>query len=209
MRSATTGQLELFAEPVPEPGSLAEDRRRLQAIYDDLARRFELPPAEVHLSTRRSTGGVIQYGPPHVIRISAHMGPEDRRETLLHETAHAVCHALWGPSEGHSERFWEVAERLGVTRRAAPETARLAAIRLANARYTYRCVGCASEWTRRTPFGRARLCASCEGKGRPSRLILVRRPPRRVPEELQGQAARRPSRSPRPALSPKSSRPSR
>jgi predicted SprT family Zn-dependent metalloprotease len=193
-------QLELFADPVPEPASLAEDQRRLQAIYDDLARRFELPPAGVVLSTRRSTGGVIQYGPPHVIRISAHMGPEDRRETLLHETAHAVCHALWGPCEGHSERFWEIAGRLGVTRRAAPETARLAAIRLANARYTYRCVGCASEWTRRTPFGRARLCASCEGKGRPSRLILVRRPPRQGREGAEGQAsgqARRPFRSSR------------
>jgi len=171
-------QLELFLEPEPEPRSLVEERRRLQALYDGLAKRFDLPPAEVVLSTRRSTGGVIQYGPPHVIRVSAHMTPADRTETLLHETAHAVCHSVWGACEGHSERFWQVARELGVTRRAAPETPRLAAVRLANARYTYRCVGCASEWTRRTPFGRARLCASCEGKGRPSRLILVRRPPR-------------------------------
>ena len=77
-------------------------------------------------------------------------------------------------------RVTEIARELGVTRKAAPETDRLATIRARNARYTYRCIGCAGEWTRRSPFGRARLCASCEGKGRPSRLILVRRPRRQA-----------------------------
>jgi hypothetical protein len=57
---------------------------------------------------------VIQYGPPHVIRISLHMSPEDRLQTLLHEAAHAICHARWGPEEGHSRRFWTIARRLGV-----------------------------------------------------------------------------------------------
>jgi predicted SprT family Zn-dependent metalloprotease len=171
-------QLELFASAPPPHGSLRESERRLQALYDHLAERFGLAPARVVVTARRATGGVIQYGPPHVIRISAFMSEEDRRETLLHEAAHAICHERWGPCEGHSPRFWAIARQLGVRRKSAPETERLAAIRAANARYAYRCVGCASEWTRRTPFGRAHLCASCEGKGRPSRLILVRRPKR-------------------------------
>ncbi len=171
-------QLELFPSTPPPPGSVRESERRLQALYDGLAKRHNLPPARVVVTARRATGGVIQYGPPHVIRISAFMSEEDRRHTLLHETAHAICHARWGACEGHSARFWTVARQLGVTRKTAPETERLAVIRAANARYAYRCIGCAAEWTRRTPFGRARLCASCEGKGRPSRLILVRRPKR-------------------------------
>jgi predicted SprT family Zn-dependent metalloprotease len=176
------GQLELFAEPVPPREALREEERTLQSTYDRLAVKFGLPAARVSLSLRRATGGVIQYGPPHTIRISAHMSTRDRLETLLHETAHAICHARYGSSEGHSSRYWVIARKLGVTRRSAPETNRLAEIRSANARYVYRCVGCTAEWTRKTPFGRARLCAACDGKGRPSRLILVRRPKRRLPD---------------------------
>ena len=173
-------QLELFhAPPMPHELRRAEERA-LQRKYDDLAEAFGLPPARVVLSTRRSTGGVITYGPPHVIRISSHMSAEDRLQTLLHESAHAICHERWGAGEGHSRRFWQVARRLGVKRKAAPETDRLQAVRAANARYAYRCPGCTHEWTRRKPFGRARLCAVCERAGRPARLILVRRPkPRR------------------------------
>jgi len=173
-------QLDLFADPLPTKAELCSNQASLQALYDAFAEAYRLPPARVELSSRRATGGVIQYGPPHVIRVSAHMSPSDRRETLLHETAHAICHDRWGVDEGHSSRFWEVARELGVTRTSAPETARLATIRERNARYTYRCIGCLGEWTRRNPFGRARLCAACEGKGRPSRLILVRRPKRRA-----------------------------
>lgn len=173
-------QLDLFTEPMPARETLVADQRTLQERYDALAARFRLPPARVLLSTRRATGGVIQYGPPHVIRISAHMEPHDRLQTLLHEVAHAICHVRWGVDEGHSHRFWAVARKLGVERKAAPETERLRIVRAENARYAYRCPGCTAEWTRRKPFGRARLCAACDGKGRPSRLILVRRPrPRR------------------------------
>jgi predicted SprT family Zn-dependent metalloprotease len=173
-------QLDLFADPPPTKAEIISDQASLQALYDALAEAYRLPPARVELSARRATGGVIQYGPPHVIRVSAHMSARDRRETLLHETAHAICHDRWGVDEGHSSRFWEIARELGVTRKSAPETDRLATIRARNARYTYRCIGCLGEWTRRSPFGRARLCAACEGKGRPSRLILVRRPKRRA-----------------------------
>lgn len=171
-------QLELFPDEPPPREAVLAAQRRLQRVYDDLAERYRLPAAHILVTMRRATGGVIQYGPPHVIRVSGHMSLEDMRETVLHETAHAICYKRFGANEGHSQRFWRIAWDLGVTRRSAPETDRLHAVRLANARYTYRCVGCASEWTRRRPFGRARLCASCEGKGRPSRLILVRRPKR-------------------------------
>jgi hypothetical protein len=173
-------QLDLFEEAPPLREVLVSDQRALQERYDAVAVRHGLPAARVLLSVRRATGGVIQYGPPHVIRISAHMEPRDRVQTLLHEAAHAICHARWGAEEGHSRRFWVVARQLGVERTAAPETERLRVVRAVNARYSYRCPGCTAEWTRRTPFGRARLCASCDRKGRPSRLILVRRPkPRR------------------------------
>ncbi len=172
-------QLELFPEVPTAPEELKQHQRILQSLYDALAVEFGLPPAQVILSLRRATGGVIQYGPPHVIRISGHMTPEDRAQTLLHETAHAICHARWGAEEGHSPRFWKVARQLGVSRKSAPETDRLLEIRARNARYEYRCPGCTAEWTRRTPFGRARLCASCARAGRPSRLVLVKRPQRR------------------------------
>ncbi len=181
IRSADPLQLELFEPAVPKPALLRADEKALQVRYDRLAIDFGLPSARIVLTTRRATGGVIHYGPPHVIRISGHMSSEDRLQTLLHEAAHAICHARYGPEEGHSRRFWSIAQKLGVTRRSAPETERLAEIRAANSRYTYRCMGCASEWKRKKPFGRARLCASCDRKGRPARLILVERPRRRAP----------------------------
>lgn len=169
-------QLDLFLEEPPSRAELGVEQEALQARYDSLATEWKLPPARVILTARRATGGVITYGPPHVIRVSSHMSAEDRRQTLLHETAHAICFARWGVAEGHSPRFWSIARKLGVARKAAPETERLRRVREANARYAYRCPGCTEEWTRRKPFGRARLCASCERAGRPARLILVRRP---------------------------------
>jgi hypothetical protein len=169
-------QLDLFLEDAPSPTALGAEQAALQARYDALAAEWSLPPARIVLSARRATGGVITYGPPHVIRVSSHMSPEDRLQTLLHETAHAICFTQWGAAEGHSTRFWALARKLGVARRSAPETERLRRVREANARYAYRCPGCTEEWTRRQPFGRARLCASCERAGRPARLILVRRP---------------------------------
>lgn len=169
-------QLDLFLEELPSPAEIGADQSALQARYDSIAAEWKLPPARVVLTARRATGGVITYGPPHVIRVSSHMSREDRLQTLLHETTHAICFARWGVAEGHSPRFWSLAKKLGVARRTAPETERLRRVREANARYSYRCPGCAAEWTRRTPFGRARLCAACERAGRPAHLILVRRP---------------------------------
>lgn len=175
-------QLELFSaeefearRPLP-PG----DKDGLQKLYNQIAATHGLPPARVEVTMRRATGGMIRYGPPHVIRVSGHMSTEDQRETLLHETAHAICHARWGPEEGHSKRFWEVARQLGVRRRSAPLTEQLKAVRQANARYVYRCIGCLSEWARRKPFRGGRLCAACLRKGHPARLILVRRPARKT-----------------------------
>ena len=178
VRSGSLVQLDLFDADAPSPEDVRAETRDLQARYDALARAHRLPPARVILSGRRATGGVIQYGPPHVIRVSSHMTREDRIQTLLHEVAHAICHERWGADEGHSPRFWSVARALGVKRKAAPETERLLRVRERNARYAYRCPGCAAEWTRRTAFGRARLCAACERAGRPARLVLVRRPKR-------------------------------
>ena len=131
-----------------------------------------------HAGSSAPTMKVLRSRAEHSLQPERRQPRLDRRETLLHETAHAICHDRWGIDEGHSSRFWEIARELGVTRKAAPETDRLATIRARIARYVYRCIGCLGEWTRRTAFGRARLCASCEGKGRPSRLVLVRRPKR-------------------------------
>lgn len=184
--SSRLEQLDLFLEEQPTRAEILAEQSALQARYDSLAGAWKLPAARVILTARRATGGVITYGPPHVIRVSSHMAREDRLQTLLHETAHAICFAQWGVAEGHSPRFWTLARKLGVARRTAPETERLRRVREENARYAYRCPGCTAEWTRRLPFGRARLCAACERAGRPARLILVRRPRplRRAPRKV-------------------------
>jgi len=103
---------------------------RLRRELERLRRLWRIGPAEVRLSRRRLTGGVIHYGVPHRIVISAHMSEEDQRETLLHEVAHAICWTRDGDArEGHGRRFWSVAKALGVERRWAPETEALASWR--------------------------------------------------------------------------------
>ncbi len=154
----------------------------LRQEYERHRATWGIGEAMIELSRRRLTGGVIRYGRPHRIVISLHMSVEERRETLLHEIAHAVCWTRDGDSrEGHGARFWEVARSLGVRRRAAPETEALRTHREAKAVHLYRCEGCETDWRRFRPFRRAMLCASCHRKGRPARLRKVRLPAAKPP----------------------------
>lgn len=180
------------SRPVPRPararrpsrdpglprGASDEDQADLAALreeYERLRGAWGFGPAAIRLSRRRLTGGVIHYGHPHRIDISLHMSPVERRETLLHEIAHAICWTRDGDArEGHGPRFWEIARALGVRRRSAPETEALRFHRENRAVHVYRCEGCGAEWRRFRPFGRSMLCASCHRRGRPARLRKIR-----------------------------------
>jgi len=160
-------------------GASKEDAASLEILrseYERLRRVWNIGPSDISLSGRRLTGGVINYGSPHRIRISAHMTHVERLETLRHEIAHAVCWTRDGnANEGHGSRFWTVARALGVERRSAPETEALRRHREAKAIHVYRCEGCGAEWNRARPFRRSMLCASCHKKRRPCRLRKIRR----------------------------------
>lgn len=163
---------------MPEQATLfpieSDDRRALQDFYDSLAEKFGLHPARVRISRRKLTGGHIIYGPPHTIVISAHLSQKDRLETLKHEAAHAYCFKTSGPDEAHSPKFWRVARSFGARRRHAPETEALERFRRERD-IVYRCESCRGEFHRLRPYRRAMLCASCHRKGKPARLVRVRR----------------------------------
>lgn len=154
------------------PVEPADEQTRLQDLYDRLAARLGLGEAQVRLSHRKLTGGEIRYGNPHVITISAHLPEAERRDTLLHEAAHAWAFARRGARAGHGPLFRWLARQLGVKGGHAPVTAALSAFRQRK-QILYRCEGCRRFFRRFRPFRGARFCIACDGAGRPSRLRRV------------------------------------
>ncbi len=154
------------------PAETPDGAARLQDLYDRLADRFGLSPAEVRLSRRKLTGGEIRYGRPHRITISAHLSEAERLDTLLHEAAHAWVYVRLGTCGGHGPLFRRLARQLGARRGHAPVTDALSAFR-ARRKVLYRCDGCRGIFRRLRPFRGARHCVACHRAGRPSRLRRV------------------------------------
>ena len=145
----------------------------LQGLYDRLAARFGFGAAQVRVSRRKLTGGVIVYGAPHRITISGHLTPAEQQDTLLHEAAHAWAWSLEGARAGHGALFRSLSRRLGARDGSAPETPALRQFRERGARYVYRCEGCARLLRRFRLFRGARECLACHRAGRPARLRRV------------------------------------
>jgi len=158
----------LFPEETPD------ERERLQFLYDRLAARFGLDPAEVRLSDRKLTGGEIVYGPPHRITISRHLTCAEREDTLRHEAAHAWAFHLEGARAGHGALFRRLARHVGASPRKAPLTKALAEHRRRN-EVLYCCEGCRRLFRRFHPFRGPRDCVRCLRAARPSRLRRVER----------------------------------
>ena len=150
------------------------EEETLQLLYDRLAARFGLGAARVRLSRRKLTGGEIRYGRPHRITISIHLSDSERRETLLHETAHAWAFERHGARAGHGPLFRRLARQLGARGGQAPLTAALSEFR-ARKVVLYRCDGCRRLFRRFRAFRGARYCVACDRAGRPSRLRRVDR----------------------------------
>ncbi len=155
------------------PVEPADERVRLQFLYDRLAARFGFGAADVRLSDRKLTGGEIVYGRPHRITLSAHLSPAEREDTLRHEAAHAWAFELEGPRAGHGPLFRRLARSIGASPRKAPLTEALQEHRRRN-EILYRCEGCRRLFRRYRTFRGARYCVRCDRAGRPSRLRRVR-----------------------------------
>jgi hypothetical protein len=152
--------------PIEDP----DPEVRLQFLYDRLAGRFGFQPARVRVSRRKLTGGLITYGTPHRITISAHLSPGEQEDTLRHEAAHAWVWQIQGPRAAHGLLFRRLARALGARDGHAPETAALRRFRESRARVAYRCEGCDRVIRRFRPFRSARECLACHRAGRPARL---------------------------------------
>ena len=119
----------------------------LQAEYNRLAELHRLHPAIVYITFHKATGGWIKNTTPYIIVVSGHMSPEEQIITLRHEAAHSYCWKYLGFKEGHSKRFWNVAEAFGVNRKYAPQTEASIAKKARRIQRVYECPDCLKEFT--------------------------------------------------------------
>jgi predicted SprT family Zn-dependent metalloprotease len=129
-----------------------EEFRRL----NDLHFGGTLALREIRFSTRKQYGGYYRHSESLIVLSwSAYLdhGWEETLETLRHEIAHIV-------HQNHSKSFWELAYRLGCTRRyaTAPKDRPHA-----YTRYTYECPACHTKFHRQRRIRRA-SCGKCDRK---------------------------------------------
>ena len=148
------------------------DLAGLQNAYDTLRDKHDIGPAIIKYSSRRATGGQIEFATTyracHIITISSHMPYNEQLQTLAHEAAHAFC----GYEEGHTERFWKVAEAFGCTRRGAPITAEMQRKRAARITHRYDCPACSLSITTKRKLKGIRYHKPCYEKGFKLPMVL-------------------------------------
>ncbi|GAB4459778.1 MAG: hypothetical protein OHK0029_22840 [Armatimonadaceae bacterium] len=141
---------------------LWEEFHRLNSTYFDAS----LTLREIRLSTRKQYGGYYRKTDNLIVlswQAYQEHGWEETLETFRHEVAHIV-------HPNHSRAFWELAFRIGCTRRYAlpPKTPRPHSYR-----YVYECPVCRTPYYRKKRLVRS-SCGRCDRKFNPAfQLVLV------------------------------------
>lgn len=158
MRNATSEKEEIAA--LTE--RLWEEFRSLNATYFN----GSLTLREIRVSTRKQYGGYYRKRDGLIVvswQGYKDHGWEETSETFRHEVAHIV-------HQDHSKAFWDLAYRIGCTRRFAKAPKER---NPTYSRYIYECPACRTRYYRRKRFVRS-SCGLCDRKYNPAfQLRLV------------------------------------
>lgn len=156
----------MFAQEVNERAAVLA---RLWDEFEGLNREHfggALCPSEIVLSSRKQYGGYYRKDKNRIVvswRAYQEHGWDEIVHTLRHEVAHLVHF-------DHSQAFWELAARLGCTRRhALPSLTRSATY----TRYVYECPVCQGRVFRRRRITRRASCGRCATGFDPAFLLRL------------------------------------
>ncbi len=177
------GQLELtFAPPAPSPDLMTDKRKRdveIMRLHGELRAEFDRLNAAflggmykcptIEFSTRKSFGGYYQKQRHRIVlswQAYVEHGWDETLNTFRHEVAHIVhLH--------HRVEFWELAHKLGVTKKYAAHP--VVPKKRAGKVFVYTCPNCQGKVHRRRRL-RMSSCGKCDKNFNPAfklKLIAV------------------------------------
>jgi len=144
---------------------IVDEFHRLNSVYFNNTLR----QPKIEFSTRKTFGGYYQKVQHRIVlswQAYVEHGIDETLNTFRHEVAHIVY-------QHHRTEFWELAYRIGVTKKYAASPVK--PLRRKSRRYTYECPSCKGLLHRKRRISSNASCARCDSQYNPQyQLRLIK-----------------------------------